>query len=78
MKKESCDNYIATLQKVRDEYRSQLDDGVVSNLEQLIAEIEEIRSGGFSAADCFRVSVQVLEALGAVTSLVSNIKDWIK
>lgn len=78
MKKESCDNYIATLKKVRDEYSSQLDDGVVSNLEQLITDLEQARGGKFSAAECYRISVEALEAIGVVLSLVSNIQDWLK
>lgn len=78
MNKESCDNHIATLKKVCDVHRSQLDHGVVSNLEQLIAELEEVRSGGVSAAESFRITVKALEAIGVVLTLVSNIRDWIK
>ena len=78
MKKESCDNYIATLKKVRDDYSSQLDDGVASNLEQLIADLEKVRNGGISVVDCYRISVEALEAIGVVLTLVSNIQDWMK
>lgn len=78
MNKESCNNYIATLTKVRDEYSSQLDDGVVSNLDKLIAELKEARDGQVSVAERYRISVEALKALGVVLALVSNVRDWFK
>ncbi|QSI28836.1 hypothetical protein GNX71_04275 [Variovorax sp. RKNM96] len=78
MNKQSCENHIATLTKLRDEYRSQLDDGAMRDLDRLIVELKEVRDGGLDAAEVAKLVVRVVEAIAVVLTSVTNISDWLK
>jgi predicted DNA-binding protein (UPF0278 family) len=78
MNKQSCENHIAVLKKLRDAYRSQLDDGVLSDLNRVILELEEVRDDGFDVADAAKLAVRALEAIAVVVTAVTNIGDWLK
>ena len=78
MNKQSCENHIATLTKLRDEYRSQLDDGVMCDLDRLIEELKEVREGGLDVVEVTKLVVRVMEAIAVVLTSVTNISDWFK
>jgi len=78
MNAQSRENHIATLKKLRDEYRSQLDDGGLSDLDLLIAELEEVREKGLTVAEGARMASRALEAIASVLTLVTNVCDWLK
>lgn len=78
MNTQTCENSIAILIKVRDECKSQLDDGVLSDLDRVIAELQKHRDGGLSAAEASRLAMRVLQILAVVVHFVTNVRDWLK
>lgn len=78
MNKQSCENNIEVLKKVRDACSSQLDDGVLSDLNRVIAELEKVRDGGLSAVEASRLALRVLQMFAVLVHLVTNIRDWMK
>ncbi|MCY1230839.1 hypothetical protein D3C87_2008300 [compost metagenome] len=78
MNKQSCENNIEVLKKVRDACSSQLDDGVLSDLNRVIDELEKVRDGGLNAAEASRLALRVLQMFAVLVHLVTNIRDWMK
>lgn len=78
MNKQSCENNIKVLKKVRDACNSQLDDGVLSDLDRVINELEKVRDGGLSAAEANKLALRVLQVIAVVVHLVTNLRDWMK
>ncbi|RYF51322.1 MAG: hypothetical protein EOO38_03495 [Cytophagaceae bacterium] len=78
MNTQTCENSIVVLKKVRDECKSQLDDGVLSDLDRVIAELEKQRNGGMSALEASVLSVRVLRFIADLVRLVTSFDDWLK
>lgn len=78
MNTQTCENSIVVLMKVRDECKSQLDDGVLSDLDRVIAELQQHRDGGLSAAEASKLAMRVLQVFAVVVHIVSNVRDWLK
>ena len=78
MNKQSCENNIKVLKKVRDACNSQLDDGVLSDLDRVINELEKVRDGGLSAAEANKLALRALQMIAVVVHLVTNLRDWMK
>ena len=78
MNKQSCENNIKVLKKVRDTCNSQLDDGVLSDLNRVISELEKVRDGGLSATEADKLALRVLQVIAVVVHLVTNLRDWMK
>lgn len=78
MNKQSRANYIVVLKKLRDDHRSQLDAGVLSELDSLIKELEKAPSGFHENAETALLAVRVLEAVARVIHMVTNLSDWFK
>ena len=78
MNTQTCENSIVALMRVRDECKSQLDDGVLSDLDRVIAELQEHRDGGLSAAEASRLAVRVLQVVAVVVHFATNVRDWMK
>lgn len=78
MDKQSRASHIAVLKKLRDAHRSQLDDGVLSELDRLIKELEKAPSGVYKNAYAALLALRVLEAIARVIYLVTNLGDWFK
>jgi hypothetical protein len=77
MKKRNVENSVLMLKKLRDMHHCQLDISVVTELNQVIAELEEV--GNQQDAERMRTTgLRVLQILGVVISVVSNIKDLMK
>lgn len=77
MNKQSCEKNIVVLLRVRDECKSQLDDGVLSELDQVIAELKKHRDGGLNAGEATSLGMRTLKLIALVISVVTNIKDWL-
>lgn len=78
MNKQSRANHIAVLKKLRDDHRSQLDSGVLSELDSLIEELEMAPSGFHKNVEAALLAVRVLEVVARVIHLVTNLGDWFK
>lgn len=78
MNKQTCENNIAVLMRIRDECKSQLDEGVLSDLDQIIAELKRHSDGSLSAAEAGRLSMRALQVVAVVVHVVTNIRDWLK
>jgi hypothetical protein len=74
--KQTCEKTIEVLLKVRDECKSQLDDGALSELDQVIAELKKHRDGGLNAAEATSLGMRTLQLIALVISVVTNVKDW--
>lgn len=68
------ENSIRTLKKLLDVYQGQLDAGVVSEVREVIAALEQSRdgSGGNPRGD---LGLSVLKVMGEVLKLVTNITN---
>jgi hypothetical protein len=78
MNKQSRANHIAVLKKLRDDHRSQLDDGVLSELDSLIEELEKAPSGFHENVEAALLASRVLEAVARIIHVVTNLGDWFK
>lgn len=78
MNKQSCEVNIKVLKKVRDTCKSQLDDGVLSDLDRVISKLEKARDGGLSAAEANKLALRVLQVIAVVVHIVTNLRDWMK
>lgn len=76
MNKQSRVNHIAVLKKLRDDHRSQLDNGVLSELDNLIEELEKAPSGFHKNVEAGLLAIRVLEVVARVIHLVTNLSDW--
>ena len=77
MKKRNVENSVSMLKKLRDMHHCQLDISVVTELNQVIAELEEVGTQQ-DHARMQSIGLRVLQVLGIVISVVSNIKDLMK
>ena len=78
MNKQSCENAIEVLKKVRDTRKSQLDDGVLSDLDRAISDLEKARDGGLSVMEASKLTLRVLQVIAMVVRILTNISDWMK
>lgn len=70
---------IATLEKLRDVYKSQLDARVLVELDEVIAELRnKIRDDNQSTERLGVLSLRALELIGYILKLVTNITDLMK
>jgi hypothetical protein len=77
MKKRNVENSVLMLKKLKDTHHCQLDISVLTELNQVIAELEKV--GTHEDAEHMRTTgLRVLQILGVVISVVSNIKDIMK
>ena len=76
MNKQTCEKNIVVLMKIRDKCKSQLDDGALSELDQVIAELKKHRDGGLNAAEATSLRMRTLQLIALVISVVTNVKDW--
>lgn len=77
MNERNFEDSVQTLKKLRDTHHCQLDISVITELNELIAELEVISK----RQDQERMQViglRALQVIGVVISVVSNIKDLMK
>ncbi|KFI05163.1 hypothetical protein [Massilia sp. BSC265] len=77
MKKRSVENSVLMLKKLRDTHHCQLDISVVTEMNEVIAELEKV-SNQQNSERLQSLGLRVLQILGVVISVVSNIKDLMK
>lgn len=77
MKKRNVENSVLMLKKLRDAHHCQLDISVVDELNHVIADLEKVGQEA-ETADMQALGLRVLQVLGVVISVVSNIKDLMK
>lgn len=77
MDKQSCDDHIKGLKKVRDVCSSQLDIGALTEMDGAIAAFEELRDHRHSVAEAETLKVRALQAIAAFVSIATNIRDWL-
>ena len=77
MKIRNFENSVRTLKILRDTYHSQLDISVLTELNTVIAELEEV-GDQLDAERKSALSLRALQIVGGIISLVSNIRDLMK
>ncbi len=77
MDKQSCDDHIKGLKKVRDVCSSQLDIGALTEMDDAIAALEKLRDHRHSAAEAETLKLRVLQAIAAFVSIATNIRHWL-
>lgn len=78
MDKQSLRNHIVVLKKLRDACGSQLDIGVLTELDETIEALERQIEGRDIAEEFTRLFPRVLQVIAAVVSIVTNIRDYMK
>lgn len=78
MNMQSCEKNIEVLLKVRDACSSQLDDGVLSDLDRVIEELKVARDIGLSVVEASRLALRALQMIAMVVHIVTNIGDHMK
>ena len=76
MDKQSCKNHITVLKRVRDVCSSQLDIGVLTELDGVIAGLELALDHRHSAEEVEKLKLRALQAIAAVVSIVTNVRHW--
>jgi hypothetical protein len=78
MKQHSVKNCIRTLEKLRDVYNSQLDTSVLVELNAVISDLQQVADLKESEVQLGNLGLRAIQAIAAVISLVSNLKDLMK
>lgn len=78
MQQHSVKNCIRTLQKLRDVYNSQLDTSVLTELNAVISDLQQVADLKESEVQLGNLGLRAIQAIAAVISLVSNLKDLMK
>lgn len=78
MKKESLKNNIATLQKLRDAYHSQLDASDREELDNVLKQLIRLAQSERDNIPLGELSVRVLLIIEIIVKLVTNLTDLMK
>jgi hypothetical protein len=78
MQYNSLKNCIDVLEKVRDAHNSQLDTSVLAELDDVLEELKRLSDEPCGNVELGTLSLQVLQIIGHVISLVTNITDLMK
>jgi hypothetical protein len=78
MKQHTLKNCIRTLKKLRDAHHSQLDASALVELDTVIADLKMASDYKNSEVELTTLGLRVLQVIGVVISLVTNIKDLMK
>lgn len=70
-------NHINGLRKARDACSSQLDIGALTELDRAIALLEELQDHGQRAAEAEMLKPRALQAIAALVSIATNVRDWL-
>lgn len=76
MDKQSCENHIKVLKRVRDVCSSQLDIGVLTKLDGVIESLELASDHRHSAEEVEKLKLRALQVIAAIVSIVTNVRDW--
>jgi urease accessory protein UreF len=78
MDKHTLRNHIAVLKKLRDACGSQLDIGALTELDEVISELQKSERSHHSVEEVSRLIPRALQAIAAVVSILTNIRDFLK
>lgn len=78
MNQHTLKNCIATLSKLRDVYKSQLDACVLVELDEIVVKLQELYDAGEGKKELGILSIQGLQLINHIVILVSNITDLMK
>ena len=77
MDTQTLTNVINDLTRVRDVCSSQLDIGALKELDGAIALLEELRDQPQNTVEAATLKLRVLQAVAAVVSITTNVRDWL-
>jgi uncharacterized protein YaaN involved in tellurite resistance len=78
MKKQTLQNHITNLKKIRDACGSQLDIGALTELDETIEALEKQIDDRYSAEEVARLIKRALQVIAIVVSILTNIRDYMK
>ncbi|MDB5858841.1 MAG: hypothetical protein JWQ76_2530 [Ramlibacter sp.] len=74
---QSCENSIAALRRARDCFSGQLDSGALAELDEAIKNLEMALDRRHNAEEVERLKLRTLQALAALVSIATNVRDWL-
>ena len=77
MDTQTLTNVINDLTRVRDVCSSQLDIGALKELDRAIAGLRQLRDEPQNTAEAEGLKLRVLQAVAAVVSITTNVRDWL-
>ena len=77
MDQHTLKNRINGLKKARDVCSSQLDIGALKELDRAIAGLKQLRDEPQNTAEAEGLKLRVLQAVAAVVSITTNVRDWL-
>ena len=77
MDQHTLNDRINGLKKARDVCSSQLDIGALTELDGAIAALEELQDHHQRTAEAEQLVLRALQAIAAVVSITTNIRDWL-
>jgi RNA polymerase-interacting CarD/CdnL/TRCF family regulator len=78
MDKHALRNHIAVLNKLRDVCGSQLDIGALTELDEVISDLQRLEQSHHSAEEVSRLIARALQVIAAVVNILTNIGDFLK
>jgi len=78
MKYEILKNSIATLNKLRDDYHSQLDAGALAELDDVLQQLTRLTEASGKDVSLGGLAVRTLQIIDSVVSLVTNVTDLMR
>ena len=78
MKYEILKNSIATLNKLRDDYHSQLDAGALAELDDVLQQLTRLTEASGNDVSLGGLAVRTLQIIDSVVSLVTNVTDLMR
>lgn len=78
MNQHTLKNCIATLSKLRNVYKSQLDARVLVELDEIVVKLQELHDAGEGKKKLGTLSIHALQLINHIVILVSNITDLMK
>ena len=78
MDKQTLKSHIAVLNKLRDACGSQLDIGALTELDEVISDLQRLEQSHYSADEVSRLIPRALQVIAAVVSILTNVRDFLK
>ena len=75
MKIDSLKNCIAVLVELRDAYNGQLDDSVVERLDNVIVELQSLKTENHVSVNLHGTSTKALQIIADILTVVTNLTD---
>jgi hypothetical protein len=76
MRMQSCEQCVEALKNARNACNSQLDGGALKELDRAIKILNEELERGGSEEEVERLKLRALQAMAALISILTNVRDW--